>query len=426
MGKPLIEVTPMKAEAPFEKQSEMDFLIRILVPEQEAKNSRPELNLGIVLDRSGSMSGAKIQKAKEAACYCVDQLIPQDKISVTVFDNEINVIITSTHPEDRQGIKRVIGRVSSGGTTALHPAWVTGGRQVAEFMNQSGLNRVILITDGLANVGETDPEKIISQAKELFKRGISTTTIGVGNDFNEDLLVPMAINSGGNSWFVEGPQDFRRIFETEMEELLREVCLNVSLDINPADGIHLLDVLNDFERTKNGAFKLPTLLAGQPLNIVIRVGLPGGVPGSAHCFELILQWDERESKVRHETKISTAISYAESSEVDNLASSPEVQRAVILLQGARIKRKAMEEMDRQDYQSAASGLSGYSANLAAMPKEMLDGSIVAEIDEVKRLYSDISDMKDLARSRKAMLYQNIQVQRGRKEKKNSFDEKPKS
>ncbi len=419
--KPVISVIPLRAKAPFEKQSEMDFLVRISVPEQQTGNAPPELNLGIVLDRSGSMSGSKIEKAKEAAVYCVDQLFPQDRVSFTVFDDEIHVIIPSTHPEDRQGIKRLIQKVSSGGTTALHPAWVAGGKQVAEFMNTAGLNRVILITDGLANVGETNSEKIILQAKELFKRGISTSTIGVGNDFNEDLLLPMALNSGGNSWFVESPQDFRRIFETEMEGLLREVCSRVSLRINPAEGFHLLDVLNDFECTETGDYKLPSLLAGQPLDIVLHVSLPGGVPGPAHCFELILKWDERESKVRHETGVSAAIGYAGSDEAENQEKNPEVTRAIRLLEGARIKRKAMEYMDRQDYSSASSALSAYSANLVSMPAAISDASIVEEKADVERFLADIANRKDLARTRKAMSYQSSQTQRGRREKKPSSD-----
>jgi hypothetical protein len=98
------------------------------------------------------------------------------------------------------------------------------------------LNRVLLITDGLANVCVTDPEVIVSQAKGLYERGIATGTIGVGNKFNEDLLVAMAKGAGGNGWFVEGPEDFQRIFETEMEGLLRETCSKDGMKLSQRKG----------------------------------------------------------------------------------------------------------------------------------------------------------------------------------------------
>lgn len=422
-GKLNLEAIPSKEKASLEGTSEMDFLIRITAPERPIEKARPQLNLGLVLDRSGSMSGRKIERAREAACYCVDQLVETDRISITIFDDAVDVIVPNVPAQDRGRIKRKIRGIESRGSTALHEAWVTGARQVAEYADKKYLNRVLLITDGLANVGVTEPEVIVSQAKGLHERGIATSTIGVGNDFNEDLLVAMARGAGGNSWFVEGPEDFQRIFETEMEGLLRETCSKVAMRIEPAEGVELLDVLNDFERTPDGSFSLPGLLAGEPLDIVVRVKLPGGAPGRFHCFKMLIEWSEHGSGKRLSMEGSAGITYASEKETGELPPNREVEKVVSLLEGARLKRKAMEYMDRGDYALASMSLREQSRKLSAMAAATGDESIAAEVQALNVLYQSLEEQKDLSHTRKSMSYQSSYAQRGRREKKRPSDKK---
>ncbi len=420
-----VEATPLREKAPMESASEMDFLIRITAPERATEKLRPQLNLGLVLDRSGSMSGRKIGKAKEAACYCVDQLLETDRISITIFDDAVDVIVPTMLTQDRRRIKKEIRKVESRGSTALHEAWVAGARQVAECADKRAVNRVILITDGLANVGITDPEIIVSQAKGLYERGIATSTIGVGNDFNEDLLVAMAKGAGGNSWFVEGPEDLQRLFETEMEGLLRETCSKVGMRIDLAEGVELLDVLNDFERSADGSFCLPGLLAGEPLDIVVRLKLAEGTPGLFHCFSFIIDWTEHGSGERLSVEGSAGITYAPEKEAVALNQNREVEKAVSLLESARLKRKATEYMDRGEYGLAWMSLREQSQRLGAIAATSGDESIVAEVQALDRLSKSIEDQKDLSYTRKSMSYQSSYAQRGRREKSRSSTKKSK-
>lgn len=422
-GKLNLEAIPLKEKAPLDGASEMDFLIRITAPERPIEKARPQLNLGLVLDRSGSMSGRKIERAREAACYCVDQLVETDRISITIFDDAVDVIVPNVQAQDRSRIKRRIRDIESRGSTALHEAWVTGARQVAEYADKRCLNRVLLITDGLANVGVTEPEAIVSQARGLHERGIATSTIGVGNDFNEDLLVAMAKGAGGNSWFVEGPEDFQRIFETEMEGLLRETCSKVAMRIEPAEGVELLHVLNDFERSLDGSFSLPGLLAGEPLDIVVRVKLPGGSLGRFHCFKMLIEWSEHGSGKRLSMEGSAGITYAPEKEAGELPPNREVEKVVSLLEGARVKRKAMEYMDCGDYALASRSLREQSRKLSAMAAETGDESIAAEVQALDVLYQSLEEQKDLSHTRKSMSYQSSYAQRGRREKKRPSDKK---
>jgi len=234
---PTIEIFTEKTKLIAGENSIIDVLVRIKPPQKASAPARPKLNLSMVLDRSGSMHGRKLHEAKEAAKYCIEQLLPVDRISTVIFDEEIDILIPSQLVEDKERLKRAINSVEANSSTALHEAWVRGGLQVSEHLDTDAINRVLLITDGQANVGETRVDHIVEQARQLADRGVSTSTIGIGREFNEDLLMPMAEAGQGNEWHVEEPQDMVRIFETELEGLVNQIGHSVTLGIEPGAGV---------------------------------------------------------------------------------------------------------------------------------------------------------------------------------------------
>jgi Ca-activated chloride channel family protein len=258
-----IELLTEKEKLIAGREQTIDVLVRITPPPARgAAMKRPKLNLSMVLDRSGSMGGSKMHEAREAAKYCIDQLLTTDRISTVIFDDQIDVLIPSQPVENKELLKRAISSVQAAGSTALHEAWVRGGLQVSDHLDNDAINRVLLITDGQANVGETRVDNIVMQAGELAAKGVTTSTIGIGTDFNENFLLAMAEAGGGNAWHVREPDDMRKFFETELRGLMSQVGHSVALEMKTKRGVTLAEVLNDFETDERGRYKLPNLQAG--------------------------------------------------------------------------------------------------------------------------------------------------------------------
>jgi len=395
------------------REQTVDVLIRITPPALSLDPSsrsnwkgRPDLNLSLVLDRSGSMGGEKMVRAREAAMFCVDQMLPTDRLSVVTFDEHIDVLFPSEPVTNKQSMKDLIARVTARGSTALHEAWVRGGLTVSERMLDQGINRVVLITDGLANVGITNTDEIVTQAMGLYQRGVSTSTIGIGAVFNEDLLMPMAQSGGGNAWHVVEADDMQRIFQVELEGLIAQFAHTVSLSLIPADGVRIVDMLNDFELTETGRYRLPNLQAGSPLDIVVQLRVGSEEVGTQmRLLDLRLGFTPQDAKNAEVLKQAHTVEFATRAEVERSEMHEEVIKAVQFLMNARARNEAMLKMDAGDYAGAefviGSALSQTQVLGASFP---LAAGVMEEMASLQDTATSLKDRLKDKMSRKKMAY----------------------
>jgi Ca-activated chloride channel homolog len=237
----------------------------------------------------------------------------------------------------------------------------------------------LLITDGLANVGITNSDEIVLQAMELYKRGVSTSSIGIGDDFNEDLLLHMAQAAGGNAWHVVEPNDMQRIFQVELDGLVAQFAHTVSLSLIPADGISIVSVLNDFDLTDTGRYRLPNLLAGSPLDIVVQLKVGSHAVGSIlRLLDLRLGFTPQVAKSAESFKCNYNVEFVDASTWDHLAVNNDVVKAVQFLMNARARREAMAEIDAGDYTAAVRVLGKSIADTQVACAAFLDADAVAE------------------------------------------------
>lgn len=204
---------------------------------------RTPVNVAIVLDRSGSMSGQKIRQAKKAAIMAIDYLDSQDILSVVSYDDRIDVLVPATKISDKVNIAAAIQRLTARGSTALFAGVSRGADELRKFLEKNRVNRIILLSDGIANVGPSSPQELGRLGAKLLKEGISVTTLGLGLGYNEDLMTQLANNSDGNHAFIEKATDLARIFKLEFGDLLSVVAQNVEVTIKCADGIQPIRIL---------------------------------------------------------------------------------------------------------------------------------------------------------------------------------------
>jgi len=204
---------------------------------------RPPVNVALVIDKSGSMGGEKIRQARKAALMALDRLDSGDTLSVVTYDSGVNVLLSAAKVTDKHRIRRLINSIEAGGRTALYDGVRAGGNQLTQCFNPDIPSRLILLSDGLANVGPSSPTELGSLGGKLAARGITVTTIGLGLGYNEDLMTRLAYQSDGSHYFARQPHQLKGIFEKELGQALSVVANNVHIEINCTPGVKPLQML---------------------------------------------------------------------------------------------------------------------------------------------------------------------------------------
>ena len=387
--------------------------VTLEAPPPPDRRDRPPVNLAIVLDRSGSMAGEKIEKAKEAAIEALNRLSEKDLFSLVIYDDHVESIVPAQSAGHRDWIISRIREIRPGGSTALFGGVSQGASEVRKNLSREYVNRIVLLSDGLANVGPSNPSDLARLGVALAKEGISVSTVGVGTDYNEDLMTKLSQNSDGNAYFVEASSDLPRIFASELGDVLSVVAQKVILGIEFRDGSRPIRIIGRDGRIDGDRVELNLnqLYGGQEKYALIEVDVP---PTPAEkTREIAVARVSYDSAISNERETSsgsvTARFSARKGDVVRSVNEP-VQQEVLKNIAAETQDKAVDLWDAGQQDEALKVMKDKKSEMeviiktynlgeeAAAPVDSFEGSI-------QRLESDGMDQ----RQRKSFRTDSFQI-----------------
>ena len=337
--------------------------------EAPTEQDRTPLNLSLVLDRSGSMDGEKLHAARQAAAMLTRRLSPQDTVSVVAFDSAVDVVALPATGEAQEALPALIESIGSGGMTNLSGGWLRGRDLVAENLREGGVNRLVLLTDGHANVGIVHPGKLTGLCRQGLKAGVSTTTIGFGEGFDEDLLKAMADAGGGGTYYIEKVDQASGVFEEELEGLLSLAAQNVRVTVEPGADADFVKVLHQYPSHSAGealTLEVGDLYARESRRILMQFLLPpeksgaGSVADVAKVTVTAHVLTGEGGVELHTITLPVTLSPEEGGKAE-----PEVRKELLLVEAARLREQALEARERGDWEQGALGLRSYRDQVAA-------------------------------------------------------------
>jgi Ca-activated chloride channel family protein len=322
---------------------------------------RNPLHLALVIDRSGSMSGQPLDEAKRCAEFVLDGLQATDRLSLVVYDNQVQTLVPTMLLHDKEFARRAIRSIDSGGSTDLHGGWFQGAETLAPHTKENITSRVILLSDGCANHGLLDHDRIYAQCAEFARAGVSTSTYGLGHGFNEELMIGMARHGQGSSYYGQTADDLMDPFREEFE-LLNSLCARrLRLEIAPAAGVKA-KMLNDYVADGENAWLLPNLAFGGEAWAVIRLRVPSPAAAgdtAAAALSLCsfsLRYTTLDGEPRAIQPMSLALPVLPASAFGAIAEDELVARRTDELEAAYLQTKARAAARRGDWAGVARSL----------------------------------------------------------------------
>lgn len=262
MNQPKIEILPLKKGFLRAASEATHVLVRIVAPAQPTdvtESPRAPLDLALVIDRSGSMSGEPLEAARESAARIVRGLRPDDRVAIVAFDTSIKVVQPLTPAVDREGIIQRIKTIDARGSTDLFGGWEEGVKQLAPFTRKDRIARVILLSDGQANQGLVNEAEIFARVTKAAGAGITTSTVGLGHGFNESLMTGMANAGEGIANFGQTADDLDEAFEEQFAIISNSFLRQVKISVQGGSDVQARLVGEILEKGAARSRKLGTL-----------------------------------------------------------------------------------------------------------------------------------------------------------------------
>ncbi len=342
---------------------------------------RAPVNVAIVIDRSGSMGGEKIEHARQAALAAVRRLDADDIVSLISYSNGVTVDIPASRVGNGRALERAIEAIEAGGGTNLYGGVMGGANQVRRYIEENRVHRIILLSDGLANVGPSSPAELAALGSELVREGISVTTVGLGLGFNEDLMTRLATRSDGNTYFVENGADLPRIFDRELGDVLNVVARSVVVEVHFPRGVKPRRIVGREGRIFDDrvVIDLNQVYGGHEKFALIEVEVaPGAADDRREIAQARARYESALDARRHEDEARATVSFTRDESAVIARANRTVQTDYARNRLAEAKDEVVALADAGRRQDAAEELRAVSSSLGDLARRF-DNDDVAKI-----------------------------------------------
>jgi Ca-activated chloride channel family protein len=386
-------------------------MLELTAPEELDCEARAPIALALVLDRSGSMAGAKLEVAKQCARWLVSRLRDDDLLALVDYDDEVRLLA----PLHRVGAGRMdhaLARIDAGGMTNLSGGWLKGLEQLRGAPIETA-RKVLLLTDGLANQGITDPGALVALTQKAAEDSIGTTTIGLGENFDEDLLTAMADAGHGNAHYAPSPDAAPGIFAEEIEGLTSLVGQNLSVEIRSSEHVEVIGVLNEYPAvpTSDGVqIQIGDAYAADHRRVVLALHVPRLAElGPQSIADLVVRYVSVADEIaEHTLTVPVVVNAVSAAEAAGAAPDPEVHEEVLVLKAAKARDEAIRLADEGRFDEARLALDSTANDLRLAG--LVDRAV--ELDADALLMATVSYAAPA--SRKQVRYNSNQARRRRR------------
>lgn len=318
------------------------------------------INLALVIDRSGSMgSEDKLIHAKAAAEQLVGRMHPDDLLSIVTYDDQVHTAMEATPVREAELFRHAIRSIESGNATNLHGGMLSGYEEVLKHFDSQRINRVLLLSDGLANQGVTEPFQIQARAEACRDKGVNISTMGLGLNYDEDLLAGIAHKAGGSYYYVGNAEDVGSHLDHELDKLTRIVARELEFHVQLADGVEVLDVFG-YDYTRAGQeLIIPTrdLSSGERRKMVMRLRIGGALGESRQLAATSLHYRRCDSETKtNAIATPNLIQFSDDPQLVQCSRSIPVLIQAEIVQNAVCMDEAMELQKAGQFDAAAAML----------------------------------------------------------------------
>ena len=386
-----------------EAEDEVSVLLELTAPEADSAHTRAPAALEIVLDRSGSMSGDRLEAAKGAIDALIDRLDPTDSFGLVVFDDEVQVAVPAGPLTNKEGVRQLVRGIYPGGMTNLSGGLMRGLQEVRRVQGE-GSATVVLLSDGHANHGVTAADDLERIAAGGRAKGVTTSTVGMGLDYDEALLAALSKGGAGNAHFAEEADAAGAAVASEVDGLLEQVAQACSLTVRPTGAVDAVHLFNDLPAVGiEGGFmvELGDFHSGEERKLLLTIDVPA-MPalGLAEVCSLELQWVDAAKLDSHTVTIPVHVNVVPGDQAAGRVANPTVRTELAFQSAQRAKREAAEALRKGDaamaaglYDSAGQALRDFgpmaapsmSVEMAAEADLLADLSLRASHDDPRRV-----------------------------------------